>query len=659
MLGITYSEFDNIVGPQLQYSYPPKVLSEDTFETLSDYAIVGSHLCNKSIVVKTEDIQFLSYSAIINQKKYHRNTLIFSCGVVLERDVDIEPYEPLLRKLSLALQSLELEQEFLFLKKTKDSRLPFILKDLYESVMTNGEAFVEIDPANYLAFKLFEAPVQPRKLGEYEVPMLLYDRELTASLPWDVSLQHVLPKINGISSIKNIAQESDMDIVTVSMALRILLFYRCIIMTSVFRFNNVYQLLPDAARRLLHDSSILQDMEEFALVVQDGDQSSGIGRSETKFEKDNRGNGLYSSSLGGAQSAGTPIVFDTNKLSAGCEASSADAPFGHCQGENGNDINRNSDAPSRIPGILRFLFRLRPGRTVAQAMFGEHFNMHATGQDAPRRRQVNLSKHLNNIDIRRLIAIAEEKNIVQRLYEFPIRAELAREREFGFGSVGADLASTAVPAPAPGDTASFYPYGDPSEDDYETVVDIADMAGSEIPGAKQSSSLQTNKGSAILKNRSSSGAPTDRSAGGERGVGKHRQTAPSKKRGASGGINKDNGSEEYLFIVDEDEASEAASDSDQNSSTSHSDSGSGSGTHDSDEGERTIDPDDVSQEWRKALRNEQQQLHRQQLIDNLHGAECLDEFCCVTELAPSEITKAHHMYIAYKASPLANNEKEK
>jgi hypothetical protein len=562
--------------------------------------------------------------------------------------------------LSLALQSLELEQEFLFLKKTKDSRLPLILKDLYESVMTNGEAFVEIDPANYLAFKLFEAPAQPRKLGEYEVPMLLYDRELTASLPWDVSLQHVLPKINGISSIKNIAQESDMDIVTVSMALRILLFYRCIIMTSVFRFNNVYQLLPDAARRLLHDSSILQDMEEFALVVPDGDQSSGIGGSETKSEKDNRGNGLYSSSLGGAQStAGTPPVFDTNKLSAGSEACSADAPFGHCQAENGNDSSRSSDAPSRIPGILRFLFRLRPGRTVAQAMFGEHFNMHATGQDAPLRRQVNLSKHLNNIDIRRLIAIAQEKNIVQRLYEFPIRAELAREREFS--SVGSDLASAAVPAPALGDTASFYPYGDPSEDDYETVVDIADMAGSEIPGAKRSLPPQTNKGSAVSKNRSSSGAPTDRSAGGERGVGRHRQTAPSKKRGASGGINKDNGSEEYLFIVDEDEPPEVASDSDRNSSTSNSDSGSGSGsgTHDSDEDERTIDPDDVSQEWRKALRNEQQQLHRQQLIDNLHGAECLDEFCCVNELAPSEITKAHHMYIAYKASPLANNEKEK
>ena len=80
MIGITYSEFDNIVGPQLQHSYPSDVLSAETFETLSDYAIVGMHLCNKFIVVKMGDIQFLSFSVNINNAKYHRNSLLFSCG---------------------------------------------------------------------------------------------------------------------------------------------------------------------------------------------------------------------------------------------------------------------------------------------------------------------------------------------------------------------------------------------------------------------------------------------------------------------------------------------------------------------------------------------------------------------------------------------------
>lgn len=53
LLGITYSEFDNKVGPRLLYSYPSGILSSETFETLSDYVIVGKHLCNKIIAIKT------------------------------------------------------------------------------------------------------------------------------------------------------------------------------------------------------------------------------------------------------------------------------------------------------------------------------------------------------------------------------------------------------------------------------------------------------------------------------------------------------------------------------------------------------------------------------------------------------------------------------
>jgi hypothetical protein len=56
LLGITYSEFDNKVGPRLLYSYPSDVISSETFETLSDYVIVGKHLCNKIIAIKTGTI---------------------------------------------------------------------------------------------------------------------------------------------------------------------------------------------------------------------------------------------------------------------------------------------------------------------------------------------------------------------------------------------------------------------------------------------------------------------------------------------------------------------------------------------------------------------------------------------------------------------------
>jgi hypothetical protein len=121
LLGITYSEFDNKVGPRLLYAYPSGVLSSETFETLSDYVIVGKHLCNKIIAIKTDDFQFINYSVAIDNSKYERNTLLFSFGFILSNDDDLknnglskECYEQVLRKISIVFLNLEIEREFLF-----------------------------------------------------------------------------------------------------------------------------------------------------------------------------------------------------------------------------------------------------------------------------------------------------------------------------------------------------------------------------------------------------------------------------------------------------------------------------------------------------------------------------------------------------------------
>ena len=107
LIGVTYAEFDNKVGPQLKFSYPPDVMSKEMFETYSDYVIVSKQLCEKSIVVTFDEMNFLNYSVAIDNPKYDRNTLIFSFGCVLVKGVDIQPYEDALRKISLTFVNLE------------------------------------------------------------------------------------------------------------------------------------------------------------------------------------------------------------------------------------------------------------------------------------------------------------------------------------------------------------------------------------------------------------------------------------------------------------------------------------------------------------------------------------------------------------------------
>jgi hypothetical protein len=86
--GVTYSEFDNKVGPRLKFQYPPDAISSDDFESMAEYVIVGKHLCGKIITVRNEDIQFVNYSVAIDNPKYDRNTLLFAVGFVLDKDTD-------------------------------------------------------------------------------------------------------------------------------------------------------------------------------------------------------------------------------------------------------------------------------------------------------------------------------------------------------------------------------------------------------------------------------------------------------------------------------------------------------------------------------------------------------------------------------------------
>eukprot|EP01041_Mallomonas_annulata_P013466 gene13466-28534_t len=205
LLGVTYSEFDNKVGPQLRYQYPSGILSPEVFETLSDYVIVGKHLCGKVIVVKTDELQFLNYSVAIDNPKYERNALLFALGCVLLKDVDTEPYEPILRKLSAKLIELEIEKEYLFQDNLK-SQLQFILKSLFEQLNTFGEAFLQLDEANILNVALFKVPDEPIEVKDTDVPLLLHDFSNLSHIPWDISLQHLVPWIDGVHSVQYLSK---------------------------------------------------------------------------------------------------------------------------------------------------------------------------------------------------------------------------------------------------------------------------------------------------------------------------------------------------------------------------------------------------------------------------------------------------------------------
>lgn len=109
-LAITFAEFDNHAGPQLRYSYPPDIITKEAFEPVSDYVILGKHLCERVITIKLEKWQLLSYPIAIENSKYERNTLSFSFGFVLSHGAKSAEYGKVLKNIGSFFQDIEVRE---------------------------------------------------------------------------------------------------------------------------------------------------------------------------------------------------------------------------------------------------------------------------------------------------------------------------------------------------------------------------------------------------------------------------------------------------------------------------------------------------------------------------------------------------------------------
>lgn len=217
-----------------------------------------------------------------------------------------------------------------------------------------GEAFIEIDPNNFLAVKLFRSPILPPQVHDYQVPILCYDRQALINLPWDIAIRHLLGAIDGVSHVKKLAaREAGMDADIVKRCLRTLIHYNCVILSDIMRFSNIYQLTP-------------------------------VGRSVCSESPQNS----------------TSSVHTDMAMFASLDK---DAP------------------PPSISSILRLLSCLRPGRTLGEVVlqFGYH--------------------NCVGINLRRLLAFAQNKGIVRRIHNYPVCMSRAAS------SFSATAAATTIP----------------------------------------------------------------------------------------------------------------------------------------------------------------------------------------------------------------------
>uniref|UniRef100_A0A3Q3C481 NPR2 like, GATOR1 complex subunit n=1 Tax=Haplochromis burtoni TaxID=8153 RepID=A0A3Q3C481_HAPBU len=110
---------------------PEEYISRELFDTVQVYIITKPELQNKLITVT----------------KYSRNALLFNLGLVCDARTNTCSLEPIVKKLSGYLTTLELESGFISKEESKKKLLP-IMSTLLEDLNATGACTLPIDESN-------------------------------------------------------------------------------------------------------------------------------------------------------------------------------------------------------------------------------------------------------------------------------------------------------------------------------------------------------------------------------------------------------------------------------------------------------------------------------------------------------------------------------
>ncbi|KAJ3173935.1 Nitrogen permease regulator 2 [Geranomyces variabilis] len=398
-------------SPAAAAASPPRPTSLD-FDSISEYIIPKPALSNRLVTISTPQYKILSHPVTITSQKYERNALLFNLCFVFEKNAQTTVYEQVVRKLARVLRSLEVQTAFLSNQSGSssasagaasataatshqnqnhqhalakqhqpsqsrgDPTLGDILEQILEDLNSYAECQIPINDSSTINLKLFPKYPDPPPVHDYEVPVLVVRLARIMDKHWDMTLRRIVPLIDGVRSVRRLAEAADVDPQLVRIALQHLLYYGCVKMVDIFSFSNVYAIRASITG-LLHAKRLQRELSAFvtrAPIKMDG---AGDDNEKAGAKLGNGGGGGEGDANGGDDVAATfPAVNE-----------------------------RRNGAPATAPTPFALLFSLycalKPGLTVAEWI--EENNVWDL-----------------NVDVRRFILFGVLHGFVYRVHKYPI-----------------------------------------------------------------------------------------------------------------------------------------------------------------------------------------------------------------------------------------------
>lgn len=256
---IFFAVFHPKAGPSIEYQVPADFVGSSItgvgaglqpafcieMDSISEYIIPKSQLCNRVISVCNSGYRIIGHPVRVEGAHYERNAFIFNCCIVFDDSDDISVYIPMVRRLARVLKSMEELKGSLSLESERGI-VRDVLEQVLEDLNVHGECCIPVvDDEVTLSIKLFENYPQPLRICKWHVPVPLESLKVLVDSNWDLTLQRIIPFIDGISSVQHISDMADVDPDLTTQCISHLCYYQAVVITDIFQFKAIYAATPE------------------------------------------------------------------------------------------------------------------------------------------------------------------------------------------------------------------------------------------------------------------------------------------------------------------------------------------------------------------------------------------------------------------------------
>lgn len=210
-----------------------------SFDAIKNYIIPKPVLCNRLVSVLYKGYRVIGYPVNIVGKHYERNSFTFNFAFIFPDDADTSPYESIIVRTAKMFKALEEQSQYL----SDLSNLVAIdsaMEQMFQDLNNFSECQIPIDESNKLDIKLLPIAQAPPEIQGYDVPVSTVKLSHLVDETWDPTLERLLPFINGINSVKQIADLASADYTLTKKGIQHLVHYGCVVTISLFQFSNMY-----------------------------------------------------------------------------------------------------------------------------------------------------------------------------------------------------------------------------------------------------------------------------------------------------------------------------------------------------------------------------------------------------------------------------------